>query len=440
MNTIKGFISIGAITDNAVGQTAIFGELSDLSRTYSRTKKEYVDAANYPNVRLDSFLTVNGAGSDYSPTTIVTGHILSVANWIYGQHQASTIPSNANKTVFINSLSTQFPDMTNIVINEILNGSPSTKRMPDFVEWHYDDSGVDTLIKIWFSDTRFRSQYVDDYEIFVVPPITPINQLNNTQATVNALLATVTNASIFNAVTTIQGSNPATAVSSYVLTWNDPGAGVGTLSTEWTIVSYGIGGQDTENIKNAIREYISANSVLTVWPDIYPSLYAENEFTIIPLWNDTAVPEAGLDVELYRGAVHSGSLASIATARIPPAYSQSVVISSFLNTNMAIASTAFRSLSVLAVGNPNNINGDFNFIDKYPDYLTAITSSPDWLRMSLNTRNFITQLNDALEKAITLTNISAVPVGYTRVIKNSKVYLSFIYQGFTYLVLSKNSY
>lgn len=439
MNSIKGFISIGVLANNAVAQTAIFGELSDLARTYSKTKSEFVDVVNYPNVRLDAFSTKNGAGSDYTPNSAMAGHILSVASWVFAQHQSSNIPSNASKATFIGNLEIQFPLMTNIVINEILDGSPSTKRMPDFIQWHYDDSGVDTVVKIWFSDARFKTQY-DEYTIYVIPPITPINQLNNTVSVVNALLANVTRSSILNTANTLIAGQPPTSIQSSSVVWNDPGVGVGTINTEWTLVIYGIAGQDADNIKNAIREYISTNSVLTNWADIYPSLYAENEFTLIPLWNDSAVPEAGLDVELFRGAVRTGTLHSIATARIPPAYSQSVILSSYLTNQLVVLSAFFRSLTVLALGNPNNVNGEFDFLAKYPDYLTSITSSPDWLRMTLNTRDFTVKLNDALEKAITMTNISAIPVGYTRVIKNSRVYLAFTYGSFTYLVLTKNSY
>ena len=439
MNTIKGFISNGTLANNSPGQTAIFGELSERARTYSRTKAEFVIPSLYPNVRLDTFHTRNAGNANYTPNNNVISHILQVASWINDQHVNSAIPSNASKAGFITSLEAQFPAMTQVGINEILNGSPSTKRMPDYVEWHYDDSGVDTLIKVWFSDSRFRSQY-DEYNIYIVPPITPINQLNNATATVNSLLANVRHSDIFNAVRTIEGEFPSTDTVTYPIVWNDPGVGTGTINTEWTAVVYGIAGTDLDNIKNAIRQYITDNSALTTWSTIYPALYADNEFVIVPLWGEIAVPESGLDVELYRGSVRAGNLINIALAHIPGSYSQSVNIVSFLGANLAVSSAFFRSLSYLAVGNPNNVNADFNFNSKYGDYLTALTTSPDWLRMSVETRNFITKLNDALEKAITVTATSPVPVGYTRVTRNSRVFLTFTLLGFQYMVLVKDSY
>lgn len=439
MNTIKGFISIGALANNAPGQTAIFGELSDKARTYSRARAEYVNTTLYPEVRLETFTAKNASNAIYTPNNNVINHILSVAAWVNTQHTNSSIPSNASKAAFITALEGQFPDMTLVSINEILNGSPSTKRMPDYIEWHYDDSGVDTVIKIWFSDTRFKTQY-DDYEIYIIPPITPINSLNNTVATTQSLLSNVRHSDIINAIRTIEGELPSTDIVSYALTWNDPGVGTGTLQTEWTAVVYGAAGTDLDNIKNAIRQYISDNSALTIWSTIYPALYADNEYVIIPMWEDIAVPESGLDVELYTGMVYVGDLITRAIARTPSSYAQSAVISSFMIANLAIFNSFFRSMTLLAIGNPNNVNADFRLKEKYPDYMTSITTSPDWLRMSVATRNFITQLNDAIEKAITTTATSPVPVGYTRVTRNNRVYLSFSLSGFQYLVLVKSSY
>jgi hypothetical protein len=48
-------------------------------------------------------------------------------------------------------------------------------------------------------------------------------------------------------------------------------------------------------------------------------------------------------------------------------------------------------------------------------------------------------LNAALEKAMDLTLTSPVPPGYSRVVRSGRVFLSFDYDGFSYLVLAKIS-
>lgn len=439
MNTLKGFISIPYLANNSLGQTAIFGELSTYSQTFSRIKQQFADPTSYPGIELVTFTTVTDTGSQFNPSVAVSGHILAVATWVYEQYQNSLIPSNASKAAFITALTTEFPLMTGVVINEILNGSPSTKRMPDYIYWHFNDGGVDNEIKIWFADSRFRTQY-DDFEILVIPPVATLDTLNNPLTTVAQLVLQRTASVVIQAVNTLTNNEPYTILRTQNVVWNSPSSPGVTLPTDWTVVIYGAAGNDTDAIKSAIREYISTHSALTVWSTIYPSLYADNEFVIIPMWGDTSVPENGLDPGLYSASVRAGKLINVAAALIPSTYAQSVVISTFLSSHLYIASAFFRSLSFMAVGNPNNAGSAYSFDALYGDYMNIPTTSSDFARMVVTTQNFIIKLNDALEKAMTLTSISAVPVGYTRSIRNNKVYLTFDYNGYNYLVLAAISY
>lgn len=439
MNILKGFITIPELANNLAGQTATFGELSQYARTFSRTQQQYVDTILHPSIELETFTTVTDTGAAYTPSVGVRAHVLAVAAWIYAQYQLSAIPSNTNKATFINTLGSTFPTMTGIAINAIVNGNPATKRMPDYVNWTYADGGASVRIKIWFSDASFRTQY-DDYEILVVPPASVINDLNNPSATVALLLVLKTAAVVIGEVAALAGTDPYTTLRTQTITWNDPVVSGATLPTNWTLIIYGAAGNDADAIKNAIREYISTHSALANWSTIYPTLYADNEFTIIPMWGDVAVPESGLDPTLYASAVRVGKMITVAAALIPGTYAQSVAISSYLNAQLYISSAFFRSLQFMVVGNPNNVGAAYNFDTQYPDYMDVPTTSADFARMSANTQLFVVKLNDALEKARTLTSISSIPVGYTRSIRNNRVYLAFDFGGFTYLVLAAVSY
>lgn len=438
MNSIKGFSSLPSLADNSPGQIALFGELSTVSETFSRYKSNYANPALYPGVEFIGFTTKNDIGSQITLNGTVSGHILQVMHWVYGQYNASAIPSNANKATFINSLVAEFPDMTLVSINEILNGSLS-QRMPDYIQWTFSDGGTDNSIKVWFSNSRFESQY-DDYEIIVIPPVSVINQLNSNTAVVAALVAARTISEFTTQLAIANGGIPQTLIANLPLVWNDPVTVGATMTTNWSAVIYGAAGNDNDKIKAAVREYIANNSVLTVWPTIYPALYAENEFIVIPMWVDIASPESGLDVAMYRAATKAGLVFSRATTHVPSSYGSAIALPLFLNSNLEVASAFWRSINFLVVGNPNNMGGVYSFNQKFPDYMNLQPSSTDWGRLSVLTRNFIVKLNDALEKALTLTQISAVPVGYSRVVKSSKVYLSFTYGGFNYLVLSAGSF
>lgn len=439
MNTIKGFISNPTLADNTAGQVALFGELSAYANTFSRTRQQYANNTIASGLELITFTSKNDLGVTITLSVGVRNHILEVCNWVYGQYGASAIPPNSSKLAFINALTTQFPTMSAVGINEILNGSPSTKRLPDQIYWHFDDGGTDTQIRIWFADSRFRTQY-DDYEILVIPPLTPIDDLNNPLTTVNLLLNNVTTTQIINQANTLASGIPYTTLHTFDVIWNDLTVPNATLTTRWSLVIYGAAGLDNDAIKSAIREYISDNSTLTVWSSIYPSLYAENEFCIIPMWSDIASPQNGLDPTLYRSAVRAGKLITVSSSLVPNTYSQSVSIVSFMNSNLFVGTAVYRSLAFTVIGNPNNVGGQYNFGTKYPDYMAIPTTHADFARMSTITQNFVIKLNDALDKARDLTSISSVPVGYTRAIRNGKVYLSFDYLGITYLVLASASY
>lgn len=438
MNIVKGFINLPVLANNAPGQTAIFGELSTESATFSRNKTNYANTTIAAGVEFVGFTTKDNVGSQITLTTAVSNHILSVAKWVYDQYNASAIPSNANKALFITQLESEFPDMNNISINEILNGN-ITQRMPDHIAWEYSDGALVNEIKVWFSDSRFKTQY-DDYTIIVLPPVQVLDQLNNNSATVGALITGYTSAELIADITTQAGTSPYTRLTSLTLTWNDPVVVGATIQTTWTAIIYGLAGNDNDKIKSTIRSYIAAYSTLTVWPTLYPSLYAENEFIVIPSWNDIAVPETGLDVALYTPSLHVGPLLNKAGSLVPSSYANSVILTAFLMDNLSVSSAFWRSIAFLAIGNPGNVGGQYSFKEKFPDYMNVLTTSTDWGRMTVLTRNFIIALNAALEQALTLTESGSIPAGYTRSIRDGRTYLGFSYDGFTYLILAKISH
>lgn len=440
MNRIKGFIAIPAINNNAEGQTAIFGELTTYSKTFSKQQSSYVNPSLAAGIELIGFTTKNISGSHIVLPQAVVNHILSVSNWVYNQHTSGLIPSDANKASFINALAVEFSTMNGITINEILDGSPTvSQRMPDYISWTFTNSGTDNEIKIWFADSKFRTQY-DDFEITIIPPIPVIDNLNNNSAVVNALLVGFSGAGLINAVETAAANTPYTKLVSKNVVWNDPAIPNVTLNTNWTAVIYGAAGNDNEAIKTAIRNYIGSNSTLTVWDNIFPTLYAENEFIVIPMWLDTAIAPAGLDYGIYSPAINVGKLMTTATAYVPATYAQSVVLPTYFNSHLVVANAFFRSLAFMVIGNPNNSGGVYSFKTVYPDYIDVQTDSPDWGRMTVNTRAWVTKINDAFEKAMVMTDTSSVPVGYTRVTRNNKVYLAFVEGLYNYLVLTKHSY
>lgn len=440
MNIFKAFATIPAEVNNLPGQISTFGELSPRSKTFTRLPTLYSAPAN-PGFELVGFHAKSDAGVPFTPTGTLTQHQLDLVSWILNAHNTGSIPANSSKAAFILAIETQFPTITNVEINEILNGSPITSRFPDFVKWRFSDGGTEYETTVWFADARFQSQY-DQYEILLIPPIAPIDNLNASTSVVTDLITAVEPADILAQATTLAGNYPYTGLVSGNVVWNNPIAPHNTLNTTWYVLGYGPLAFDVDNIKNAIREYIATHTALIAgtWNVIYAGLYAENEFVLIPLWDSMAIPVDGLDVAIYDAVVRTGNLSTIATNHLPSSYADSVTLSTYLAANLEIIASYWRSIMMVGVGNPNNVGLNTRLSMLYPDYASIQPSSADWMRMSATTRTFVSMLVAALEVALTMTSTSGVPVGFGRSTRDGKVYTTFTFGDYTYFILTADSY
>lgn len=440
MNNVKGFVAIPELANNNDGVTAAFGELSTYAQSFSRHKGNYVATAK-PDVELVTFSSKDGANAYHVLPDAVALHVLSVGQWIRDQYTTDMIPLNTSKAAFITGLEAEFPTISNTAIGELVAGATALKNMPDYIQWEYTHVATSTTytFKVWFIDSRFRGQY-DEYEIVVIPPVTVVDDLNNNTATVSALLDSLTAFSIVQKIQTVVGTNPPTLVKPKNYQWHDPTLTASTLPSTWTMVIYGAAGDNADNIRQAVLDYIAANSALGVWPTIYPDLYTENEFVVMPLWENIAIPASGLDYGLYSPVANPTTYAAIATLFLPASYASSVVLATYLNLYLNSAAAFYRSVGFLALGNPNNSGGVFSFLQKFPDYMLLPTLDPDFARMELNTQQFIIKLNEAFNHAFEMTPTSTVPVGFSRVLRDTKIYTAFDHDGTTYLVLTKYTY
>lgn len=441
MQQIKGFYSMPALANNSTGTVGVFGELSPYALTFSESKQDYDNPSVYPSTSLVVFQSVNVSNQTITVPNTIRDLILGVGQFLYNQHIAAAIPTQANAASFRTILDNEFPQFTDITIGEIVVGNVANQRMPTWVQMTYTSNGVTTNIKMWTSDQYFRNQY-DLFKIYAIPPVANINTLNNSapivqnlvlQNTPNVLINSINNAKQFP-------SSVYTTIQTFQLTWNDPSNNGATLQTFWTLVIYGQAGIDTDVIKDAIRTYIDQNSNLTNWGNIYPDLYSENEFLIVPIWDRLATPDNAIDIGLFSASHRVGSLKDIATRSLPNGYAQTAAISTFLDSHLHVMATTYRSMSVLVLGNPNNQASMFSIDDLYPDYIAVPTTSPDFGRMEVETATFANQLVEALEKARIFSSTAPTPIGYLRVRRGNDYYLSFNLQGYNFIVLTRESF
>lgn len=449
MNIIQGFIKKPNITNNEPGIVAPFGELSPISLTFSRDVRMFTIPEEFPEIELVTFRAVDVASNPIEIVSMLSRTCIAMGDWVYKQSSEKLVPVNSQATSFKQSITSEFSavinsyglptPVLNVEIGTIIDTPVAGERLPDFISFKIVDDTKEYSVKIWFNDEMFQLQYLY-YEMIVLSPVGAIDQLHGTTAEVSTLLAGISKTQIINQMNSVTQDNPATTVYPIKLRWHNPVNNTSTLETEWFAVIYGKAGIDNDAVKDAIRTHISTNSGHTNWTSIYPDLYAESEFIIIPFWDQLATPDNGYDEGLYRTAITKENLTRIETQKIPSSYNTVTDFEAYKARNLVVASSSYRSLMFYTLGNPNNSGGYFSFLHVFQDYMDISTSSPDFSRLTLKTQGFIVKLNEALHKAREYNQTKPVPTGYALSIKANREYLGFDYEGFTYYIQTRTGY
>ena len=161
---------------------------------------------------------------------------------------------------------------------------------------------------------------------------------------------------------------------------------------------------------------------------------------IIPFWDQLASVDNGYDASLYRSAISKAQLANIEAKQLPGSYNTVANFESYKNQNLITASTTYRALMFMSLGNPNNIQGKFNLLMLFPDYMDIPTNSPDFNRMSNDTQNFCLKLNEALHKCFEYSKSKPIPLGYSLATKSNREYLGFDFNGFKFFIMTRVGY
>lgn len=441
MNDIKGFLVIPSLTDNRDGITAKFGELSEVSETFSRDRRRFNSAALAPNISLQTFRIVDATGATiYPASTSVINRLLILGQWIYNQYDAAQIPSSIQASLFADSIK-QEHNFTEVTVGTITQGVTTNKRLPTFVRCKFVDANVEYTAKIWISDEAFRTEY-DHNQIFVIPPTKTLADLRLNVVALTSVFATSNVAEhIINNLAAVTNKYPQSAIVKFDLLWHDLSKPDATLKTTWTIITYGLGGTDVDAIKEAIRNYIAQNSSESQWNVIYPELYSENEFVIVPLWDEVAAPEAGANPILFSPTPTPTKMSDVVRSRLPAGYSPtSGAQTTFVNNNLRVLPSSYRELALLAIGNPNNSNDITDIKKIFADYTGLPSTSADFSRMEKNTRDFIVKLHYALDVAYTADQSTILPSEFTRAIRTNRLYVCFAMNGFQYMVQARSAY
>lgn len=429
MYNLKGFIEITAFANNIPNNLSALGELSNMSLSYA-IEKGYYSKADAPNVELVAFTSKLDEDNVETPAKY-HAHVLEIAQWVFNKSVAGSLNDDPEhfRTLFLAEYQDQIGDA------EIgLMVTAKNNWMPSYIKWNLDDGGEDNELRVWFADEAFKAQY-DDFEIVVIPPIEPVDTFMKTVEYVKPAL------DLFNLpdhdvkVAQLAAENPYSNRVTREYPWYDREDPDTSLLTNWTVIIYGIAGNNPLVIKEAIAEYILANSVYgrEDWVPVFPDIFTSTEFVLVPMWHRRSVPDETVRGQLYSPIVPYDEAGVLAEKYIK--YPKAGHVKKYLD----ISTVHYKSLAFVVSGGIENRDDKYKLEDYFPDYALIASRSADFNRLNKYTTDWIIMLQGAIIAAEEMDEYSYLDVMYARVERDGLTYVGFSYDNVLYMVLSRLS-
>ena len=427
MINILSFLTIADLVANQSLQTAQVGELSRFSETFAKDKAEY-QSAQVPGYKLTVFKSIDISNGNYNVLDVIkVAEIMTVARSIMSYvngHARSYDSSDFLETIVANN--------TGVIRNfrhgeRVDNGNISC---PEWFSWDSVNKGYS--IKIWMSDSAFQAQY-EDSQIVVIPPLTPLDNFFNFYSTVATALDNIAPDTLDRMIEQFRDHQPESYLRLLQFEFVNKNNVSQTKKVVWPVLIYGAAGDNPDSIKDAIVDYVLANSSHTKaeWEVIFPSIFKRTEFIIIPRWDKISIPNLTNLSALYGNHLDPAECLDFAVAHTP-FYPEAHV-----RANTTIMPYDYKAINMLIVGGNNNVDGKKKITDLYPDYIPVNTSSLDYNRMSMNTRSWGLKLEEMLIEAERINEYSSIRHGLRRVTRNNIVYVSALINNVNFLMAAK---
>lgn len=431
MNIIKGFVTISQYVNNVPGEISPIAELSSQSRTYSKELGEYV-YNEIPGYKLTTFKSIDSVTGFPIPveSNQVNQIIALVRNCV--EYSIGHIRP-FNPIDFKNVLQTTFYQLiADVEFGEFIDGE--TISLPEWISWTNTIDNLGNKVKIWLSDNAFAEQY-DEYEITVIPPLTTVdNFMLYYQQVVNELQQ-VTLPILSSRIETAKQNKPETFLRILDFPFVNTANPTQTENSLWAVLIYGKAGDNIDTIKDTIVDYILERSQhnRTTWESILPELFKRTEFVILPRWDKVAIPNQTTAASLYSSMLEPNECINFAVTRTP-FYGQSHV-----QQNITIMPFDYKALSLIVINGNNNLEGKTNIQTLFADYLPISSSSLDFNRMQVKTRDWLIFLERLLIAAETVTAYSTIPTQFRRIVRNNILYITGLFDNINYLVAARSN-
>lgn len=430
MNIVKGFTSINDFVDNTPGAVAPIGEISKWSLTYTREIGQYLDSTvpGYQFLSFKSIESVTGVAQPVSSEQAreilqVVKECLSYASSHVRPYDTLDFQNNISVAFYQRIEDFQFGPF-------IDNGSLA---LPEWISWTSTQNGGNQ-VKTWLADEAFKTQY-DEYHIEVIPMIDTLDNFFFAYGTVVGLLDQVSISNFVDKMQERKLDHPETY--SRVLTFDfvntlNPAQ---TYKTNWGVLIYGQQGDNVDNMKDAIVEFILANSSHNKadWEKIIPTLFRRTEFVLFPRFDLLSIRDQTDLASLYKSMMDPTECMTFANRAIDfyPA--------EFIAENTIIFPFAHKALTLVSVNGDTNVETSKRLDLIFPDYIPIPSTSEDFNRMKPQTRNWALFLQRLLIEAETATIYSALPDNMRKQMRSGNLYISGIYDNINYLVAARSN-
>lgn len=431
MFDIKGFITHSLMAQNTPGQTAVIGELSTFSQTFA-SEKGYYGSTLAPDYTFTAFKsTVDDVPSVLNSQA--ADHVLRVAKYILDKTLTSQATPIFADQLLADLVSHFASEASGFQCGEIVNDGQF--YAPEWVSWSATNANMGANhVRIWFSDASFRLQY-DEYEITIVAPVANLDDFFKAGGTVEALLQQKSTQQFTDDMQVAKAGNPETIMRIQQFDYVDPQLATHKVTTDWGVLIYGAAGDNIDSIKDALVAYILSHSTKTreQWTPILPDIFKRTEFILIPRWDQYAIPNRTLQAGIHSPVSNLSESLAKAVAVIPgwPA--------AHINSHVAHLVHPYKSISLLAVGGPDNRDNKWELTDVFADYIAVPSTSIDFNRMTDATKNWVLLLEELLLAAEKVTQFSSVPLGMTKVVRGGILFVVKSYQNIHYLVAAQSS-
>lgn len=431
MNIIKGFVTISQYVNNVPGEISPIAELSPQSRTYSKELGEYV-YNEIPGYKLTTFKSIDSeTGFPISVETNQVNQIITLIRVCVEYAIEHIRPYNPLD--FKNVLHTTFYDLiADIKFGEFIDNG--TIALPEWISWTNITGQVNNQVKIWLSDTAFAEQY-DEYDITVIPPLNPVDDFMLFYQQVVFGLQQVNLPILASRIELAKQNKPETFIRILDFPFVNTANPSQSFNSTWAVLIYGKAGDNIDIIKDTIVDYVLARSQhdRTTWESILPELFKRTEFTIFPRWDKVAIPNLTSAAALYSSLLEPNECVNFTTTHA------SFYSPAHIEQNITIMPFDYKALSLIVVNGDNNIENKTDIKTLFADYLPISSSSLDFNRMQLFTRQWLIFIERLLIASETATLYSTIPTEFRRIVRDDILFITGLYDNVNYLVAARSN-